>query len=252
MKDEKMPFTAHLEELRSRLIVCFIALGIGFIISYGFSDKIFLILMKPLIKILPKGSTMVFTGLTEAFFTYLKLSLISGIFLAFPVILYEIWRFVAPALYENEKKYLYPFVILSTLAFIGGALFGYFIIFPIGFHFFLSFSTEYMRPLPAIKDYLSFSVKLLLAFGIVFELPLAIFFLSKIGLITSQMLSSNRPYAILLIFTVSAILTPPDVATQIMMAIPLLILYEISILVAKIFGKKSLEMEEGLLDAKSH
>lgn len=245
-----MPFTSHLGELRNRLIVCLIALGIGFAISYGFSDKIFLILMKPLIKVLPKESTMIFTGLTEAFFTYLKLSFISGIFLAFPVILYEIWKFVAPALYENEKKYLYPFILLSTLAFVGGALFGYFIIFPVGFHFFLSFSTDYIRPLPAIKDYLSLSIKLLLAFGIVFELPLAIFLLSKIGLITPQMLSSNRPYAIVLIFIISAILTPPDVATQIMMAIPLLILYEISVLVVKIFGRKSLEVEEGLLDAK--
>lgn len=247
-----MPFTVHLEELRNRLIVCLIALGIGFAISYGFSDKIFLILMTPLIKVLPKESTMIFTGLTEAFFTYLKLSFISGIFLAFPVILYEIWKFVAPALYENEKKYLYPFILLSTLVFVGGVLFGYFIIFPIGFHFFLSFSTDYIRPLPAIKDYLSLSIKLLLAFGIVFELPLAIFLLSKIGIITPQMLSHNRQYAILMIFIISAVLTPPDVATQIMMAIPLLILYEISVLVAKIFGRKNLELEESLLDAKSH
>ena len=237
-EDDKIPFTAHLEELRNRLIKCFIAIGIGFVVSYAFKEKLFQILVRPLISIMEHGDTLIFTGLPEAFFTYLKVSFLSGIMLAAPVILYQFWMFVAPGLYQKERRLLLPIVFLSSFFFIGGALFGYFIVFPFGFKFFLGFATENIKPLPSMREYLSFSSKLLLAFGLVFELPLVITFLSKMGLITVDFLKKNRKYAILLFFIVAAILTPPDVITQIMMALPLMALYEISILGARIFGKK--------------
>ncbi|MBC2717384.1 MAG: twin-arginine translocase subunit TatC [Desulfobacteraceae bacterium] len=238
-EEEKLPFTSHLEELRKRLIHCFIAVLIGFGISYGFKEKLFEILTYPLMQVMDEGDTLIFTGIPEAFFTFLKVSLLSGILLAIPVIMYEFWMFVAPGLYKNERKLMLPIVIISSLFFIGGALFGYFIVFPYGFQFLLGFATDTLRPFPSMKEYLAFSAKLLLAFGFVFELPLVITFLAKIGLVTVDFLKANRKYALLIFFIGSAILTPPDVVTQVMMSVPLMILYEISIIGARVFGKKA-------------
>jgi sec-independent protein translocase protein TatC len=242
-EDGKAPFTAHLEELRKRLITCFIAVGVGFVLSYGFKEKLFQILVQPLLKVMETDDKLIFTGLPEAFFTYLKVAFLSGLMLAAPVIIYHFWMFVAPGLYEKEKRALLPIVFLSSVFFIGGALFGYFIVFPWGFKFFLGFATDYIRPLPSMKEYLSFSAKLLLAFGLVFELPLVLTFLAKLGVVSVDFLKKNRKYAMLLFFAGAAILTPPDVVTQIMMALPMMLLYEISILGARIFGKKKIETE---------
>ncbi len=239
--DEKLPFTAHLEELRNRLIISFIAVAIGFVISYFFKERLFDILVTPLKDVMGEGDTLVYTGLPEAFFTYLKVAFLSGLIVASPVIIYQFWVFVAPGLYSKEKRLLLPIIFLSSLFFIGGSLFGYFVVFPYGFQFFLGFATETIRPLPAMKEYLSFSSKLLLAFGLVFELPLVITFMAKLGIISVEFLKRNRKYALLLFFVGSAILTPPDVVTQVMMAIPLMFLYEISILGARVFGKKRSE-----------
>jgi sec-independent protein translocase protein TatC len=236
---DKIPFTEHLEELRKRLIVCFIAVGVGFVISYGFKEKLFQILTRPLIRVMQTGDKLIFTGLPEAFFTYLKVAFLSGIILAAPVIFYEFWMFVAPGLYDKEKRLMAPIVVLSTVFFVGGAFFGYFIVFPYGFKFFLGFASEIIRPLPSMREYLGFASKLLLAFGLVFELPLIITFLAKLGMVSVGFLKKNRKYAILLFFIGAAILTPPDVVTQIMMALPLILLYEISIIGARIFGKKN-------------
>lgn len=240
---DKIPFTAHLEELRKRLIVCFIAVGIGFVLSYGFKEKLFDVLTMPLISVMETGDKIIFTGLPEAFFTYLKVAFLSGIILAAPVIFYQFWMFVAPGLYKKERRLLVPIVILSTIFFVGGALFGYFIVFPWGFKFFLGFASETIKPLPSMREYLSFSAKLLLAFGLVFELPLVITFLSRLGLVSIEFLKKNRKYALLLFFVGAAILTPPDIVTQIMMALPLMVLYEISIIGARIFGKQKIEEE---------
>ena len=237
--EEKIPFTAHLEELRKRLISCFIAVGIGFALSYGFKEKLFQILTQPLISVMQQGETLIYTGLPEAFFTFLKVSFLSGLMLASPVIIYQFWMFIAPGLYDREKRLLVPIVLLSSIFFVGGALFGYFIVFPYGFDFFLGFATETIRPMPSMKEYLSFSAKLLLAFGLVFELPLVITFLAKLGIVSVPFLKKNRKYALLLFFVGAAILTPPDVVTQVMMALPLMVLYEISILGARIFGRKA-------------
>jgi sec-independent protein translocase protein TatC len=190
------------------------------------------------------GDKIIFTGLPEAFFTYLKVAFLSGIILAAPVIFYQFWIFVAPGLYKKEKRLLIPIVTLSTLFFVGGALFGYFVVFPYGFKFFLGFSSDTIKALPSMREYLSFSAKLLLAFGLVFELPLIITFLARLGLVSVEFLKKNRKYALLLFFVGAAILTPPDVVTQIMMALPLMVLYEISIFGARIFGKKKIEEDD--------
>ncbi|MEJ2154858.1 MAG: twin-arginine translocase subunit TatC [Desulfobacteraceae bacterium] len=243
-EEDKQPFTQHLEELRKRLITSFIAVGIGFVACYAFKEKLFYVLVAPLKKAMRSGDTLIYTHLPEAFFTFLKTALISGIILASPVLLYQFWMFIAPGLYDREKKLLIPILFLSTLFFTGGALFGYFIVFPWGFKFFLSFATDTIRPMPSMREYLGFAAKLLLAFGIVFELPLVITFLARLGIVSVEFLKKYRKYAILIFFVGAAILTPPDVVTQIMMALPLMLLYEISIIGARIFGKSRDEIQD--------
>jgi sec-independent protein translocase protein TatC len=237
--EEKQTFIEHLEDLRKRLIVSLIAVGIGFIICYIFSVQIFQFLMMPLLKAMPQGATMIFTTPAEAFFTYMKVGLLAGLFAASPIVLYQIWLFVAPALYSHEKRYAIPFVCFSTLLFIGGAAFGYFIVFPIGAKFFMSFATDFIQPAPRLKEALSFSSMLLLTFGLAFEFPLFMLFLAKLGVVNARMLARNRKYVIVLIFIATAILTPPDPLSQLMMAIPFVALYEASIWLSKIFGRKT-------------
>ena len=239
-KEEKSPFTEHLGELRDRLVRSFIAVAIGFVAAYFFKEKLFEILIAPLVIAMGENGNaqMIFTRLPEAFFTYLKVALLTGIILATPVLFYEFWMFVSPGLYRAEKKYFLPIVFLSVFFFAVGASFGYFIVFPYGFKFFLGFATETISAMPSMKEYLSFASKMLLAFGFVFELPLVLTFMARMGLVTVPFLKKNRKYAILLFFVGAALITPPDVVTQVMMALPLMLLYEISIIGAKIFGKK--------------
>lgn len=235
---EKQPFLSHLEELRKRLVVCAIGVGAGFVIAYIFAERLFQLLVAPLKAVMPEGDQLIFTNLPEMFFAYIKVAFIAGIMAAAPLIFYQLWMFIAPGLYRKEKKMAIPFVISSTILFVGGALFGYFVVFPFGFKFFIGFSNEYVKALPSVKQYFSFSMKLLFAFGAVFELPVIIFFLSKMGIVTPQFLKQKRKYAILLTFVLAAILTPPDVITQCMMAGPLIVLYEIGIIVSRIAQKK--------------
>jgi sec-independent protein translocase protein TatC len=240
--DEKLPLNEHLEELRIRLIRCCIAIAVGTCVSYAFKEKIFDILSQPLINAMHKGDKLIFTGITEAFFTYIKISLFSGILISIPIILYEFWMFTAPGLYQNEKKVILPVVIISTFFFVGGALFAYFIVFPYGFKFLLEFASENIQAMPSMREYLSFSAKFLLAFGLIFEMPIVITLLAWMGLVTKDFLTKNRKYAVILIWVVAAILTPtPDIVTQAMMAVPLMFLYEISIFGARIFGRKPME-----------
>ncbi len=241
---EKQPFTAHLEELRSRLIKSFIAVTIGFLLSYAFKEKIFEVLTLPLIKVMNEGDHLIYTNLPEAFFTFLKAAFISGIMVASPYLLYQFWMFVAPGLYDKERRMVLPILFLSTLFFLGGALFGYFVVFPLGFEFFLSFASDTIRPMPSMKEYLGFASKLLLAFGVAFELPLVLTFLARLGIVSVDMLKRYRKYAILLFFVAAAILTPPDVVSQVLMAVPMMLLYELSIFGARIFGRKKEVAEE--------
>jgi sec-independent protein translocase protein TatC len=236
-EDEKLPFTSHLEELRSRLIKSFIAVSAGFALCYGFKETLFEILLYPLLQVMPEGGKLIFTGIPEAFFTYLKVSFLAGIILASPVLLYQFWMFVAPGLYKQERHVLGPVVALTSGFFVGGALFGYFVVFPAGFKFLLSFGTDYIRTLPSMHEYLSFSTKLLFIFGLVFELPVLLTFLARLGIISIEFLKRNRKYAVILAFVVGAFLTP-DVVSMILMAIPLMILYEIGILGAKLMIRR--------------
>jgi len=242
--DEKKPLMSHLVELRKRLIACAIGVGACFALTYAFSEKLFEILAYPLKANLPEGDRLIYTNLPEMFFVYIKTGLVAAVLLAAPFIFYQVWMFVAPGLYRKEKRYLVPFLLASTLLFVGGALFGYFIVFPFGFRFFLGFSNEYIQALPSVKQYFSLSIKLLLGFGIIFELPVVAFFLSRMGILSADLLRRQRKYALLLIFVVAAILTPPDVITQLMMAGPLMVLYELSVVIVKVAGKKKAPAEE--------
>ncbi len=232
----EMGLVEHLEDLRTKLIKAIIAAFLGMLACFAFSEKLFDWLMLPLYRALPEDSTMIYTAPPEAFFTYLKVSLIAGIFLTSPYIFYQIWLFVKPGLYAHEQKYIYPISFFSALLFVAGAIFGYFIIFPYAYKFFMGFADVYITPNITMKEGFSFALTLLLAFGIVFELPLVIFFLARLGLVTSKTLRKQRKYALLIAFMLSAFLTPPDLFTQAFMAGPLIVLYEIGIWIAAIFG----------------
>ena len=224
--------------MRKRLIYSFAGIGVAFALSYAYIKEIVEILMRPLVKTLPAGSSLVFTAVPEAFFTYFKAALLAGVFFSFPFILYQLWAFVSPGLYQREKKYVLPYIFVSSFFFVLGAGFCYFIVFPTVFRFFLSFATDSIRPMPSIREYLTFTIKLLLAFGLLFQWPALVLFLSRMGVVTSPFLSRNRKYAILLIFVAAAVLTPPDLVSQLLLAGPLLVMYEGSIWMAKIFGRK--------------
>lgn len=244
IEEEKSPLTAHLDELRTRLVRSFIAIAICTGVAYAFKERLFEVLTQPLITVMPPDGKIIFTGLPEAFFTYLKVSLLAGIFMAVPVIMFEFWMFVTPGLFKKERLLLGPVILLSSVFFIGGSLFGYFIVFPWGFKFFLGFQSETIQALPSMKEYLGFVSKLLIAFGFIFELPIIITCMAAMGIVTPAFLRKNRKYALVLFFLVAAILTPPDVITQIMMALPLILLYELSIIGAVVFGKKPIDDDE--------
>jgi sec-independent protein translocase protein TatC len=240
MDEKKLPLTAHLQELRKRLILSFIAVGVGFFVCYALKESLFDILAAPLIKVMPSGGSLIFISVAEAFFTYMKVAFIAGLILTSPFILYQIWAFVAPGLYQKEKKYVVPFVLGGSFFFAMGVFFGYFVAIPIGFKFLLGYATDFIKPMPSMKEYLSFSIKFLLAFGLVFEFPVVLVLLAKIGVVDAKTLARQRKYAILLIFIFAAVMTPPDLISQVLMALPLMGLYELSIILSKFFGKKSM------------
>lgn len=225
--DDKLPFTDHLDELRHRLIISVVTVGVGFAISYAFSQQILLLLQRPM------PTRLIFIAPTEAFFVNLKVAFYAGLFLSVPLILFQVWKFVAPGLYEQERRYSYPFLIISTVLFLIGGLFAYIVILPIALHFLISQGGELWEPNITLSNYLSFCMRLILAAGLVFEFPVLMYFLAKIGIITPEFLAANRKYAILAAFVISAVLTPPDVFSQILLAIPLFLLFEVSIFIAK-------------------
>jgi sec-independent protein translocase protein TatC len=225
--DDKLPFTDHLDELRHRLIISVIGIGVGFAISYAFSQQILLLLQRPM------PTRLIFIAPTEAFFVNLKVALYTGLFLSIPLILFQVWKFVAPGLYEHERRYSYPFLIISTVLFLVGAAFAYLVILPVALHFLIAQGGELWQPNITLSNYLAFCMRLLLAAGLIFEFPVLMYFLTKVGVVTPEFLVKNRKYAVLVAFVLSAILTPPDVFSQILLAIPLFLLFEVSIFVAK-------------------
>ena len=235
---EPMGLMDHLSELRSRLVRCCIAVGIGFGICWAVVDPIFDVLIQPLLAVLPPGTHAQYTTLPEAFFTRMYIAFVAGVFLASPAIFYQIWAFVSPGLYDEEKRHILPIAFLSAIFFLAGGAFCYFIVFPFAFSFFVSFSTPDIVVTPKVSDYLSFVLKLLIAFGLIFEMPIFTLFLARMGILTAAMMRRGRRYAIVGIFILAAILTPPDVVSQLLMACPMLLLYEASIWVAAAFGKK--------------
>jgi len=227
----RMSFLEHLKELRLRLIYSLYAMLVCMCIAFIFNDELYNFLKKPLILYLPKGSKLIFTAPAELFFTYMKISMLVGVIAASPVIFYQFWCFIAPGLYKHERRFVWPFVGGSSLLFICGTIFCYTIVFPLAFRFFMSMSTDEIIPMIKVNDYFSFSTSMLFIFGLIFETPLVMIFLAKLGIINAFILRKNRRYAILFIFIVAAILTPtPDVVNQLFMAVPLMIFYELSIL----------------------
>ncbi len=233
----RMSLFGHLNDLRKRLTRCAIAMLVGFLGCYAFAGKLLKILMQPMLDAL-KQSHFIYTLPTEAFFTEMKIAFVAGIFACSPYIFYQIWQFVAPGLYSHERRWIIPIAFFSALCFTTGALFGYFVVFPFGFEFFASYTSDILVFTPKLDEYLDFVLKLLFAFGIVFELPLFIFFLAKLGIVTHVGLRAKRKYAILGSFVIAAALTPPDAISQTMMAVPLCVLYEVGIWMAYFFGKK--------------
>jgi sec-independent protein translocase protein TatC len=225
--DEKLPFTDHLDELRHRLIISVVGIGIGFAVSYGFSQQLLLLLQRPM------PTRLVFIAPTEAFFVNLKVAFYAGLFLSVPLLLFQVWKFVAPGLYEHERRYSFPFLIISTGLFLVGGIFAYMVILPITLHFLIAQGGELWQPNITLSNYLAFCMRLILAAGLVFEFPVLMYFLAKIGVVTPEFLIKNRKYAVLIAFIVSAILTPPDVFSQVLLAVPLFLLFELSIFVAK-------------------
>ncbi len=238
---DELSLTEHLAELRHRLMLCFGAIIVCAILCYGISHKLFTLLALPLEEVAP-GTNLIFISYPVGFFTYIKLAIVAGIFVASPFILYQFWAFISPGLYEHEKRLAIPFIFISTFFFIGGALFGYFFIFPALFHFLVSFRGTDLKLMPEISHYFGLSMRLLIGFGLAFEFPVLLIFLSYLGIIEPKMLRKNRKYAILIIFIVAAILTPtPDIVHMVIVAIPLIVLYELSLLLISIFrikGKK--------------
>jgi sec-independent protein translocase protein TatC len=223
----------HLAELRKRLGTSVGVLFVMFFVMFAFWQPILEWMTAPLTETLPKGSSVVFTKIQEPFFTALKVAFFTGFMVSLPVIFWQLWMFVSPGLYDNEKKMVIPFVTGATLMFLIGASFAYYIVVPFGFTFLINFGTQLFTALPSIGEYVSFFTKLMIGFGLAFELPVITFFLASIGLITDSTLKEFFRYALVIIFLLSALLTPPDILTQFLMAGPMIFLYGVSIYIAK-------------------
>jgi sec-independent protein translocase protein TatC len=250
--DAKMPFLAHLEELRKRLIVCFSAIGVAFILAFNFRTAFLKLLQWPLTTDIVMGRGFPFVGFrskppiaqltalgpAETLWTHFKVAFIAGVFAALPVVLYQVWKFMEPGLLPHERRFALPFVITSTISFFIGATFCLLFVLPLALQFLLTFDPT-IQQLPRFGEYVDFTLKFLLAFGLIFELPLAITIAARLGMVTPQFLARNRKYAILINFVIAAILTPtPDVFNQSLMALPMCLLYEVGIIAARIVCRR--------------
>jgi len=236
LDDSKAPLIEHLIELRQRLLWSVAALTVAFLISIFFADQIFGILVQPLTDAFPAGEgKLIYTKLYEAFFVEIKVAMFAAFFLAFPIISNQLWAFVAPGLYANEKKAFLPFLIATPVLFIAGASLAYFVVMPTAFKFFLGFEGPVgglrQEALPAMGDYLSLVMQFILAFGVCFQLPVLLLLLNRAGIVTRKQLTGMRRYMIVAAFALAAILTPPDVVSQLMLGIPLVLLYESSLVI---------------------
>jgi|GEM_PF-29186 len=243
VNEKEMPFLDHLEELRWRLIKSIAAIFVGAIIVYFFGEYVLHLLVRPY-KNVAESTTLIFLQPTGGFMIYLEIGLFGGIVLALPIIFYQLWLFIAPGLYERERSWVLAIIFVSTLSFMIGALFAYFVMIPIALKFLLTFESELLSASLTIQEYLSFVLTLLFVAGMIFEMPLVAFFLTKIGLLTPKFMREKRRYGIVIILILAAILTPPDLMTQLLLAVPLILLYEISIFVSYFAGKPKKEKKQ--------
>lgn len=235
----KMSFLEHLEELRKRIVNSLIAILVGMALSFFFINQIFDFIMLPLARLLPAGSKLIYNEPTEAIVLYLKLGGLAGLIVSAPVIMWQVWMFIAPGLYAKEKRFAFPFIFLTTVGFVGGAAFSHYMLFPFAWQYLASFGNDYLIFLPRIESVFSLYIKLLLGMGLIFQLPTVVFFLARMGVVTAGFLARKTKYAILIIFIIAAVITPtPDPMTQSLMAAPMIALYGISIAIAWLFGKR--------------
>lgn len=235
----KMSFLDHLDELRRRIVYAVISITVGFVAAFFFIDEIFNFIMQPLQQLLPPGGTLIYTDPTEAFILYIKIALIAGLLLASPAVMLQVWLFVAPGLYSNEKKWAIPFVAMSSFFFVLGAAFSHYVVFPLTWRFFVSFTTDILTFMPRIEPAFSIYLRLLFAFGLVFQMPTLVLFLARMGLISARFLISNFKYAVLIMVVISAVVTPDGGGVSLVaMTGPMILLYGLSIVLAWIFGKK--------------
>ena len=237
MDDARLPLTDHLAELRNRIFRILIAWILGTAVAWSFKEQIFGTLLAPAIEALSVGErTLQAIAPTEIFFTYLKSAVLAGFVLSLPVFFWQVWAFVSPGLYPSEKNTVAPFVAVSTLLFVGGASFGYAMVFPLMFEFFTGFDSEFVQSAWTMREVFALTTRLFLAFGVAFELPVLVFFLSVAGIVDAPTLLRGTPYAILLVFVAAAILTPPDWVSQVFLGVPMVLLYLLGVGVAYLFG----------------
>jgi len=234
-----MSFLDHLDELRRRLVAAAISLAVGTIVAVFFIDRIFDFIMRPLYDRLPEGSSLIYTEPTEAFMLKVKIALLAGLVIGAPLIVAQIWLFIAPGLYSHEKRFALPFILMASLFFVGGAAFNHYILFPLAWTFLAGFTNDYMMFMPRIAPVFSLYAMLMLAMGLIFEMPAVVLVLARMGLVTAGFLWRHIKYAILIIFVASAVITPTgDMVTQSLMAGPMVVLYVFSIGLAWAFGKR--------------
>ena len=244
-----MTFLEHLADLRKRLFYSFIAIVIGVVPAWIFSKDLFNILAIPVYKYLPEGEKLAFIKLTDPFMLYIKVSFLTSLFFMSPFIFYQFWLFVAPGLYRKEKKYVIPFVLFTSVFFIAGALFGFFVVFPWAVRFFLTMGSEFQAMI-TVDKYFSLVLRVHLGIALVFELPTLTFFLARMGIITAKWMISKFKYAVLAVFVIAAIITPtPDMVTQSIIAVPMLALYGLSILIALVFSRRKEKEEKNSNDS---
>ena len=240
----EQPFVAHLIELRDRLLRAVLVIIVIFLALIGFSNDLYIFLAEPLIQSLPQGSSMIATGVIAPFLTPFKLTLVVSIFAAIPFLLYQAWAFIAPGLYQNERRLAFPLIVSSTILFYLGMVFAYYVVFPLVFGFMAATTPDGVAQAPDISMFLDFAIKLFFAFGVAFEVPIATILVIWSGMTTAESLASKRPYVIVAAFVIGMLLTPPDVISQTLLALPMWVLFELGLVFSKMYSPKKEQAAE--------